>query len=143
MATRSFAPVGLIKSLAGPGATAGPGSRLFTPRVPSVAARLAAPTSFQTCSAPSRNLGAHPESPAKPTGLQFPDCSESLSSQNPVLRVLFSEASRNKPLDAPRLFPTTIPIMLHAAQDAASARGPLPVGVVIPPCWARGGWSET
>ena len=142
MATRSFAPVGLKAPR-----RARSDSRPRKPSIhspSSVRSRATRRTYlFSACSARSRNLGAHPESPAKPTGLHFPDCSESLSSQNPVLRLLFSEAPRNTPLDAPRLFSTTIPIMLHAAQDTASARGPLPVGVVIPFCWARGGWSET
>ena len=69
--------------------------------------------------------------------------SESLSSENLDLRVLFSEALRITFLNSPRLPPTTIPIMLHAAQDAASALGPLPFGDVVPLCWARGGRSET
>lgn len=61
------------------------------------------------------------------TALHLPGCSESLSSQNLVLRVLFLEAVRVTTLNAPRAFPTTIPIMLYGAQDAASALGPLPV----------------
>lgn len=92
------------------------------PRKPSIcsgaqpaAARPDAPTSFQACSASSRNPGgAHRESSAKRAGLHFPDCSaESRPPRAFLLKFTL--------LLAPRRFPTTTPVMPHATHDAASA----------------------
>uniref|UniRef100_A0ABI7XRI9 Pre-mRNA splicing tri-snRNP complex factor PRPF4 n=7 Tax=Boreoeutheria TaxID=1437010 RepID=A0ABI7XRI9_FELCA len=66
---------GVKPLLLGPRATTGLGSPPFATGVQPRAARPDAPTSFQPSSASSRNPGAPRESPAKLTGLHFPDCS--------------------------------------------------------------------
>lgn len=76
------------------------------------------PTSFQSCSAPSRKHGAHQA--CKPAELHFPDCSEPASSRNLDVRVRFSEVVRVAPLDAHTIVPPTIPIVPHASLDVAS-----------------------